>query len=424
MKYQTSWLKCLSVLACAGISHGLHAQDSTHISLPAAEQRFIHENLSLLAGKYDIDIAKAAVIQARLYNNPVLSFSGSLYDPENKKFFNVSNSSGQYDWSVQQLIQLAGKRNKAIKLSETNVNMSENRFFDLLRTLRFTLRSNFFDLYYLQRSLTAYDKLIASLQTLNNSYQELQVKAVVTQKDALRIKALLYSLMAERTDLQNQLGETESSLKLLLQDNKSWYVADSVNDPATQADQLNLQSLIDTAYANRYDLKLAANNVLYNTQNYQLQKALAKPDITLGAEFDKRGSFVNNASFLTMAIELPFFHRNQGNIKAAKFSIDQSKLLLTQQQQLVENEVQAAYSKLLNTARMLQTTDPGFPEQMGKMLQGISDNLQKRNISLVDFADFCESYKSSLIQYNQLLNQHRQAAEALNYAMGKTILNN
>jgi cobalt-zinc-cadmium efflux system outer membrane protein len=113
--------------------------------------------------------------------------------------------------------------------------------------------------------------------------------------------------------------------------------------------QYNLPSLVDSAYANRNDLKLAQNNLKYSQLDYSLQKALAVPDLTVGAQFDKRGSFVDNASFLTVAMDLPFFNRNQGNIKAAKLNIDQSKVSLQQTQTTVENEVQAAYVKALNT---------------------------------------------------------------------------
>lgn len=399
------------------------AQDTVRISLPEAEKQFLQKNLSLLAEKYNIDITRAAVVQARLYNNPTLALSGNLYDPKNNRVFNVSNTSGQYDIAIQQLIRMAGKRNKEIMLAETNTKLSENRFFDLLRTLRYSLRSNFYELCYLQRSLAAYQEQISSLEKMSNAYDVLQAKGVVTLKDAVRIRSLLYSLLAERTELQNQESDLQASLQLLLQNNKAWFIADAAKDDITsqQLQQLNLQQLIDTAYANRYDLLLAQNNLLYSNQNYRLQKALAKPDITLGGEFDKRGSFVDNASFLTVGIDLPFFHRNQGNIKAAKISIDQSKVQLNLQQQTVENDVQKAYTKLLNTAKMLQAIDPHFYEQFEHLLQGVTENFQKKNISLIEFTDFYESYKKNILQFNQLQNQQAQAFEALQFAVGKTI---
>src|SRR5205085_9852071 len=69
----------------------LQAQDTISISLPAAEQIFFNRNLAILAEKYNIGIAEAQVIQARLHINPNFQFTGNIYNPEQKKFFDLSN---------------------------------------------------------------------------------------------------------------------------------------------------------------------------------------------------------------------------------------------------------------------------------------------------------------------------------------------
>ena len=426
MKYKALKHVCFTGLMVLWLAVPVLAQDSVHITLPEAEKQFFQKNLSLLAERYNIEIAKAQVIQARLLNNPTLALSGNLYDPDQKKVFNVSNSNGQYDIALQQIIRLAGKRSREVKLAETATVLSENKFSELLRALRYSLRSSFYHVYYLQRSIGAYDRQLASLEKLSNAYSELQLKGIVTLKEAVRIKSLLYSLKTEQASLQNQLNDEQASLELLLQANKIYFIADADKDASTlvSINQFTLQSLIDTAYANRSDLKLSENSISYNQQNYNLQKALATPDLTLGAEFDKRGSFVNNASFITVAMDLPFFNRNQGNIKAAKINIAQSKVIADQQKQTVENDVQAAWSKLLNTDRMLRSIDPAFEDQFEKLLDAVTDNFQKKNISLVEFTDFNESYKNNTLQLNQLRNDRMQALESLQFAIGKNLFNN
>lgn len=410
------------LLSCTGIT--AFAQDTLKLALPEAEAQFVQKNLSLLAEKYNIDIAKAQIIQARLYNNTNFQFTGNIYNPEQKKGFDLSNRTGEYIIGAQQLILLAGKRNKQIRLAETNAAISEARFFDLLRTLRYTLRSNFYQLYFLQNSVAAYQTQIGFLERLNTAYSELLAKGVVTLKDAVRIKSLLYSLRAEQASLQNQISDLNSELQLLLQNNTA-YIVPSFTQSGSHfnASEYPLPALLDTAYNNRQDLKVAQNIVLFNQQNYSLQKALAKPDLTLGAQFDKRGSFVENASFFTAAMDLPFFNKNQGNIKAAQISTQQSKTLMQRQQELITNEVQRAYVKLLNTDKMLRSFDPAFKSELDKLLQGITENFQKRNISLLEFTDFYESYKATILQFNQLQNSRQQAIEDLHFAIGKTIFN-
>jgi len=52
----------------------------------------------------------------------------------------------------------------------------------------------------------------------------------------------------------------------------------------------------------------------------------------------------------------------------------------------------------------------------------VTENFAKRNISLIDFTDFVESYRNNVLQFNQLQNDRRQAIESLNFAVGKSII--
>jgi len=424
MKFTITKHACMALVLCGGLIRA-HAQDTLHISIQDAEKQFIDKNLSLLAERYNIDAARAQVIQAKLYPNPNINLAGNIYNPDRKKWADVSNKTGEYAIGVQQLILLAGKRNKQVKMAETSTQIAEQRFFDLLRTLRYTLRSDFYQAYFFQSSINAYSVQVSTLEKLVSTYDELQKKGIVTLKDAVRIKSLLYSLKAERTSLQNQFNDVEAEMQLLLQNNHTWYVPDADTNiiVKTPVQDLKLQVLLDSAYANRYDLKLAQSNLLLNQQNLQLQKANAVPDLTLGAQFDKRGSFVENASFLTVGMDLPFFNRNQGNIKAAKISIDQSKVLVQQQSQVVENEVQTAFTKALNTDKMLSSVDPGFRNDFEKLLKSVTENFTKRNLSLLEFTDFYDSYKENILQINQVMNDRMQAIETLNFAVGKPLIN-
>ncbi|MBS1742835.1 MAG: TolC family protein [Bacteroidetes bacterium] len=412
------------VLLCC--SFLLNAQDTVRISLPEAEKQFINNNLQLLAEHYNISIAKAEKLQAGLYNNPNISYTGIIYNPDNRKLFDISNNSGEYIFNIQQIISLAGKRNKAIKLAETNIRISENRFFDLLRTLRYSLRTNFYTIYYLQHSIQAYLEQINALEKLSTGYDELRLTGTVSTKDALRIKSLYYSLLSEKNSIQNQLNDAESEIRLLLHNNKSYFIPD-IPDEFLRDDairNMNIQSLIDTAFLCRQDLHLAENNLNYNQQNYLLQKAMAVPDITLGSQFDKRGSFVNNASFFSMGIDLPFFNRNQGNIRSAKLTLEQSNVQLQLQKEIIENEVQLAWQKIASADKMLNAIDTGFTASYKNVMQSVLENFQKKNLTLLEFIDFSESYRNSILQLNQLQNDRMQAIEALHFAIGKTIINN
>jgi hypothetical protein len=114
--------------------------DSVHITLVDAEQIFLQKNLSLLAEKYNIDISKAQVQQAKYRDNPVLNTDQNIYDG---KFFRHNKDFGQVYVQLQQLIKTASKRNKLIQLANDDVLSAQQQFNDLMRNRRFILRNDF-----------------------------------------------------------------------------------------------------------------------------------------------------------------------------------------------------------------------------------------------------------------------------------------
>src|SRR5882757_5539863 len=127
------------VLSIIFISPNLKAQphqDTIRLSLAEAEKTFLDSNFQLLAGRYNIDASKALIIQARLWPNPNFSISHALYSGELNKFF-PTGKNDETTVNLSQLIQLAGKRNKQVKLAQAGAQLTEYQFFDLLRTLKY-----------------------------------------------------------------------------------------------------------------------------------------------------------------------------------------------------------------------------------------------------------------------------------------------
>src|SRR5271154_1991746 len=108
--------------------------DTVRLKLADAEKMFLDSNLLLLAQKYNVDAQKALIIQARLWPNPNFGLSHGLYSGTLNQFFPVG-ANDETSASLSQLILLAGKRNKQVKIAEANAKLGELQFFDLLRTL-------------------------------------------------------------------------------------------------------------------------------------------------------------------------------------------------------------------------------------------------------------------------------------------------
>lgn len=396
-------------------------QDSLKLTMQQAEDSFLTKNLSLLAQKYSIDSARATVITAKLWDNPEFDFSNGLYNTVTHHFFEREETI-----QVSQLIRLAGKRNKAINLATSGIDIAQFQFYDLLRTLRYILRSDFYNIYFLEQSSKLYKLEITSLQKMVPAFEEQVRKGFLAPIDAIRIKTQLYTLQAEFDALQTNIENIQSELKLIIRTSPETYLipqadTSSLNKPVVT--QWSYEALIDTAVTNRPDLKVLNAAIVYNNNNLILQKAFAKPDITVGASYDRLGSYVQNYNSIGIGIPLPFFNRNQGNIKNAKIEVEQSKVQFEGGLDKVKSDVTTNYITALRSEKLLLSFDPNFDADNVHLIQEVAINFQKKNITMLEFLDFYDSYKQNVLQLNQLRFNKMNALEQLNFSIGKILFN-
>ncbi|NLR68603.1 TolC family protein [Chitinophaga varians] len=396
--------------------------DTLKLTLPEAEQQLLQKNIPLLAQKFNIDAARAEVITARLWDNPQVTFENVLYNHTTKKWFDFSYN-GQNSLQVQQLFKLAGKRNKAVQLAQSGVKMTEYQFFDLLRTLRFSLHDNFFDLYYKQQSLQTFGRQITFLQQIVKVFEQQKAMGNIAPKEIIRIKSLLYDLQHDALEMEKDIQQTQSDLALLIRVPATVNIQPQLPDTlaAVPASALSFQTLLDTARANRYDLKIAQENVQYNNLNLRLQRSLAVPDIQLGFSYDKQGNFERNYNGLNISMPLPFFNRNQGNIKMAKAQLEGSKLQLNGTQDQLEHDVMNSLQQALKTEKLLQEFDPGFEQEYTTMMREVEKNYGLHNIGLLEFIDLYDAYRNNVLKMNELKYDRLNALEQINFATGASI---
>ena len=398
---------------------------STPYSLPLnivqAESRFLQKNLILLSAKFNISISKALEQQAKLWNNPTLSLEQNIFNQYNNKYFDMS-SSGQSAVQIQQLILLAGKRNKRVELQKYNTAISEYQFYDLMRTLRLELTSNFYNLHFSQQKLNALNKQILPLRDLALAYEEQLKKGNVSLKEVSRLRSLLFKLETDRISLVNEeLGFT-AALKTLLA-----VRGDTTLEPVYQEsisswlENKKLAELEEEAIANRSDLLAYETNVKMQQANYRLQKANAIPDINVGAAYDRAGSYIYNYYAMTLSFSLPVYNRNQHFIKIAKDQINQSKLDYENTALSLSNEVNFSYMKALEFHRSYASFSKSAFDNVEQLQKAVIENYQKRNITLMEFVDFYESYKDNISAFLDLQLAREKALEELNYTIGKKI---
>ncbi|MBZ5858451.1 TolC family protein [Flavihumibacter profundi] len=396
--------------------------DTIRLSIPEAEKLFLQNNLSLLAAKYNIDANKVLIQQAKLWDNPTLITDQNIYDG---KFFRHYGDYGQIFIQVQQLIRTAGKRSKLAKLAEDNTAISQEQFEDLLRSLRYTLRADMLDIWQLEKVIRVYTNEINEVSKLVKGMDEVYKAGNISLKDNMRLKALLFSLQNELVNIQTQMFPIQSEVKLLLQSKDSGFIQPNFTYELPVLINSSLppiDTLIAQAMENRPDGRLAKKALEFQQHNLTYQKALAKPDVTVGPEYDQHSSYVPNYVGLTVSLPLNIFNRNQGNIKSAEYGIKSQQSQVDQETDRIRNEVLSSYSKVKYLQGINNREQLVFATDYEKLFQNMVKSYQDKQINLLEFTDFLDAYKDTRLKIvDQHINLVKSFAE-LNYVVNNTII--
>ncbi len=396
--------------------------DTLRLSLPQAEKIFLEKNLYLLAEQYNVPINEALVQQAKLWDNPQVVLDQNLYDG---KFFRHDKDNGQFYIQIQQLIRTANKRSKLAQLSIDNITLAKGQFDALLRSLRIQLQSDFLAIQGLMKNRLVYLTEISEVEKLVAGMNEEYKQGNISLKDNMRLKALLFGLQNELVNVQSQLMPLEAEVQLILQESPEKFILPvfEYQLPAIiHATIPTKDSLITVALINRPEINLAKSALLYQEHNLTYQKALAKPDITIGPSFDKRNSYAPNYVGFAVSLPLNVFNKNQGNIKSAAIAIKQQGVVKDIQSEKIVNEVANARQQFLYYQQINNDAQLSFSREYEALFKNMLSSYKDKQIGLLELIDFIDAYRDSKLK---LIDQHQrliQAAQQLNEAVNTSVI--
>ncbi|MEL1241141.1 TolC family protein [Flavobacterium flavipallidum] len=412
--------KLIALLLLIAINQQISAQKL--VSLEDCESQFLKNNLFLLASHYNIDAAKALTIQAGIWENPTITAGLNAYNPERNQYLNIGQN-GQKAFGIEQLIYLGGKKKNEVKLAQANEQLAELQFNDLLRNLKLQLRQSFYTVYYNSQKLETTDKQLNRLEELINSYSIQTQKGNLPLKDLVRLQSLYLNFKNERMEIVNNNINEQSNLKLLLNEKENITpIVSNVNfNKYLKTIPFDIKNLENEAIKNRPDYLAKHKEIEANQLNLKWQKSLSIPDITLGANYDQRSGAFQKEANLTLGIPLPLWNKNKGNIKYAQNILDQSKIEKQNFDLQIQTEISTAWNKWDESRKNYLLINPTLNADFEEVYDGILNNFQKRNITLLEFTDFMESYNQANIQVNELKKIVVLSAEELNTTINKDL---
>lgn len=416
----------------------VHAQDTLRLNREQCEAILLKENFTLLAQQLEISQSEAQVIQAKLWPNPTLELDEinlwtSQKGTNNLSYFGdelppLAGNFGrnqQISISLEQVIKTAGKRKKLVALEQVNVDKSRQYFEDVIRNLKLEFRKQLTQLQYQELLKNTYSRQLSSIRQLTKAYQHQVEQGHLPKGEYIRLKALELEISREIHTINSIINEVQTELKVLMHlppDVTLQLTPEGFFVDTEIYQSVNASSLLEEAQNYRPDLKLAELEITFQDKLYTYERAQRMPDITLKGGYDRGGNFMYNFIGFGLSVDLPFFNRNQGNIRQAEFGREIATIQFRHLNNKIENEIILCYRNLMNTVEFTNTIDPGFETILDDLLTGYTQNFSNRNISLLEYLDFLDSYLENKQIIFETGKELHEKTEELNYALGKDLV--
>ncbi|MCL2650404.1 MAG: TolC family protein [Candidatus Azobacteroides sp.] len=380
----------------------IYAQETLKITIEQAEKQFLDKNLQLLAERYNINIADAAIAQAKLWDNPTIGVSDiNCWNPNAAGELGLSqNSFGNritFSVELEQMIKTAGKRGKLVNLEKVSKEIAVQEFEAFLLELKTDLRTNLNEIIYMQSYMDVINIQETSINNLVEIYKNQTSKGNIAKGELIRLQSSLIGLETEANEIRTELNKQYKELKILLNVAPETEISIAPSTVAAKnPKEILLSDLFEMAKNSRPEFLLSDLNISYNKNLLAYEKSQRIPDLGLSINYDRYGGVWKDFVGVGISFDIPVFNRNQGNIKMAKFQIEQSNYNAEYQKNAILHEIAEIYKNyMINYQFYQKITDNDFSEDLEKMLEVYSRNLLNRNISMFEYIDFMDSYRTT-----------------------------
>jgi len=384
--------------------------------------------LDLMALKQNLEIAKAKILQARLFPNPTLDIeyaSPRFLGGEPEKDFSVG---------ISQNFETAGKRRKRIQIASLELSKIEADISALERKIAAEVRMAYVEALAKARQLDTLEKLIQANEQIilltearmkQGDVAPLDVNLIRVETDKLRSQALLTKseLEIKILQLKNLVSiDLSESIKIKLQ---------SQRPPRLD---LGLTDLIDIALKERADLKTLRLQEEIASKKIGLAKANAIPNITGSMQFSTKKQIVDLPANINgvgldkdkelkfvVSIEIPIFNRNQAEIISATSEMVQSRYNREYLESLIKQEVTIAYRKYRAAAEQLVLYGSQIIPRSEANLQSIKSAYNFGEFSVFEVIAEQRKLLEFVTEYNDSLREYYASIVELESAIGTNI---
>ncbi len=425
MRYgRCHWHALLCCVLLLAASQGCIGQEI--LSWTQVKARFESTNPALQAGESGVDEMRANEVTAFLRPNPQFTLAADgtqiashddVWQPTRGTFVVPT---------ISYLHERRHKRELRLQSAQEGTRVAASQYDDLKRNLEFNLHEAFVTtleakevLKLARADLDYYDKIIALSKS---RYQA----GDISQVDLDRIELLRVQYEAEIQSAIVNLRTSKIQLLQLLDDRTP---VDEFDVDGSFDSVANLQPLDhyhQIALDSRPDLQAAMQAAQQAVTNHKLAIANGSTDPTISGWYTWNSSNNNPNGLQTIggsvSIPLRVFDHNQGEKERTLIDIRRSQQITEATRAQIFSDVDSAYTEVQSSLALIAPYKTQYKDQATRVRDTVTYAYEHGGASLMDFLNAQSDYRVVQLAYLQLIGSYLTAADQLNLAIGREVL--
>jgi len=388
--------------------------------------RFEAANPSLRAGQISVDESRAQEISAYLRPNPNLALSadGTQLAPHRGVWQPLTGTAPVANLSY--LHERQRKRELRLESAKKATGLAELSQADLHRTLIASLRGAFVQVLQEKAILALTKENLAYYDHVLDVNRERHKAGAIAQVDLDRLELQRVTYESDLQTAEEGLETAKIQLLTLLNDRTPADQFDIAGPYDFSTEIPPLEGVRQTALDTRPDLRAAVQAVDKAKTDHKLAVANGSTDPTLSGWYTYNPSvnnpFAQQTLGLGVSIPLRIFDRNQGEKLRTKLDIDRNEKLAQAAKAQVFSDVDSTYASLESALVLLRPYKDKYLQQASRVRDTIAFSYEHGAASLLDFLNAQAEYRSVQVNYLNLVATYLEAANQLNQAVGREVI--
>lgn len=418
MKYLT-WLLCLAAMLTSLIARAdnwgpapLHdttlatPEPDTSLALAQALQLALQANPELAIAKREVDAVTASRIQAALFRNPELSV----------EMEDVRPSSRQTTYWLGQPFELGGKRGARIETAERARDVASADLHVRLAAMHADVVQRFYEVLAAQERY----RLAQSSMELANRGLDVAARRVTAGKvspvEETRARVAASGARIELTQANAELVNARRRL-VALWGNAVPRFTEALGELDLLPELPSLSSLDEILDQAPLALR-AEEEIRHRDAMLKVQESKRYPDLILRGGVQRNESAADTVGVLGVALAIPLFDRNQGNIQEARVRVDKARDERFALNVRLRNELSLAHQRLAASLQEVSSIRDDILPGAQSALDATTRGFELGKFNFLDVLDAQRTLFTARGQYIRALGEVQRSVADVEAILG------